>query len=189
MVKGKGQFYVQDAQVKLTFQLDLLCDETSSLASWLLMSVDYIIQSFVSARRYTFEELVENHTLIERVVMEGRFPHGRCSHPVSRFASKIDLEFTKIQDEKPRSEVVVLSPPPEPVVCEVINYIEKPDSPKKTIGDRVAERIGEEADRLVSVSKAKDEVLKRYAPEMERDPELAQDLKNLLDIERINSFD
>ena len=72
---------------------------------------------------------------------------------------------------------------------EVIKYIEKPNPLKKTIADKVTERIGEKADRLVSLSKATEELLKRYAPEMERDPELAQALNNLVEVEKIKAFD
>ena len=189
-VKGKYKYVWGDVEIKFT--IHLLCDEGSSIATRLLREVGRIVQSFTDGRDYTFDDIVENRALIERVLLGSRFETGStfASAPVDRFASKIDLEFTKIIEDQPRSEVVVLSPWPEPIVGEVVQEVEFPERTKtKTLADKVKEHIAEKADRLVAVSNVTKELLERYAPEMESDPELQEALTNLLATEKINAFD
>lgn len=95
-VKGKYRYVWGDVEIKFT--IHLLCDEGSSIATRLLREVGRIVQSFTDGRDYTFDDIVENRALIERVLLGSRFETGStfASAPVDRFASQIDLEFTKI---------------------------------------------------------------------------------------------
>lgn len=189
-VKGKYKYVWGD--VEIMFTIHLLCDEGSSIATWLLREVGRIVQGFTDGRDYTLDDILENQTLIERVLMDSKFKTGApfASAPVSLFASKIDLEFTQIVEQRPRSEVMVLSSWPEPVVADVAQDVESAEPTKaKTIADEVRQHIAAKADRLVAVSNVTKELLERYAPEMESDPDLEEALTNLLATEKINAFD
>lgn len=197
MASVKGNYTFPAGDVKVRFTIHLLCDEADLMATRILQHVGGEVWHFARERSYEFQDILDNRDLIERIVLKSQVVSHQESgflgirytlSPVSQFVSKIDFEFTEVTENISRSEVVVLSPPPEPAARDVVN-LEKPEPPKKTVAEKVTERIGEKADRLVSVSKAAEELLKRYAPEMERDPELAKALNNLVDAEKNNVFD
>ena len=123
-VKGKYTFPSCDVDVRFT--LHLLCDEVDDIVTALLHHVGEEVWHFTRERRYSFEDIEENRALIERVLLKSQLVSHRergflgvtyTHSPVSQFASKVDLEFTKVVEEKKprrekRSHVVVLSPPP-----------------------------------------------------------------------------
>ena len=191
MATVKGKYKYVWGEVEVRFTVHLLCDDASPIATCLLNQVGHLVQDFTDSRDYALQDILENRALIERVLMESKFnTTSTCaSAPVSLFASKIDLEFTQIVEKKPRSEAVVLSPPPEPVVREVINYIDRPEPPKKTIADKIKDDLEQKIIRFVSVSDATAELLERYEPQMKNNPELRARLTRFLEKEEIDQFD
>lgn len=98
---------------------------------------------------------------------------------VEKYVSQIDLTFVKqsipweIQSRDQESSGAAALP----------------DSQQKSVAEKVKDQLAEKADRLVSVSKATEELMERYAAEMERDPDLREALTRLLESEKINALD
>jgi hypothetical protein len=206
-VKGTGEINVADGRARVTFTIHLRCDDTDRKITPLLGQVAGIVGEFVSGRGYAFQDVVDNQFLISRAVLKrnfmslygGFFGTSYAATLVGDCASKIDLEFTKIAEEKQpppplRPEVLTPSSLAEPAVREVIKYVERPEpeaepTKPKTAEDEVRERIEKKAMAVVAVSNTTKELLERYAPQMEADPDLREALTRLLESEKINAFD
>jgi hypothetical protein len=201
-VKGNGHLQAKKDNVRLDFVIDLCCDELDHRVPYLQEQVPQRVSDFVRQRNYDFAELMEKQALVKRQVLSEEIRSFFCHTSYKELMRDIELKFSLMPKpvEPPQPKVIyqevikyvdrpVVEVKEVEVIKEVVKYIPRPEAPKKTVADKVKDRIAERVDQLVSVSGVTKELLARYAPEMEQDPDLREALTNLLQTEKMNVFD
>lgn len=193
-VSGKCELFEKASQVILaSYTFHLKCKRTDSNLPALMEEFPERLRGMISHRGLDLKTMIECRDEICEEMMGELIPTGFLlgSFDVEDLVEKIDLSFTaepkKIPAPKP-------PPPPKPeviiktVVKEKIVYRDRPAPPSPKYSSPLEEKLDKKIQQSIDVAKAASKLKEKYKDQIEKDPDLKEDIEGILEMERIKSL-